>query len=84
MIVVEIGYNSFVMNKEDAMLLAGVLERAERYQDKYWSRDERAKHGMPEDQERTYHVYPNETQYNMKIIADDLYRMAKLAGKPEK
>jgi hypothetical protein len=29
-------------------------------------------------------VWTNPDEINMKIISDDAYRMAKLAGKPEK
>jgi hypothetical protein len=29
-------------------------------------------------------VYPNEEKYTMQVISDDLYHMAKLAGKPAK
>jgi len=34
--------------------------------------------------ENTHHVYPNNEALTAKLISDDLYRMAKLAGKPEK
>ena len=82
MIVIEIGYESYVLPTEKALQLIEILELAERYERKYWSKDERESRGMKE--EYTYHVYPNDKQYNMKIISDDMYRMAKLAGKPEK
>ena len=84
MIVIEMGYSSFVMSKEDAMTMVSILERSELYKQKYWSKSDRAEKGMPEDQDYTHHVYPNDKEYSMKIISDDMYRLAKLAGKPEK
>lgn len=82
MITIDVGYKSLVMNKEDAMLLIGILERSEVYENKYHSETERKAKGMTE--QYTYHIYPNESQYSMKIISDDMYKMAKLAGKPVK
>ncbi len=32
----------------------------------------------------THHVYPNDKTFGMKLMPDDFYKMAKLAGKPEK
>jgi hypothetical protein len=80
MITIEIGYKTLVMNKEDAMMMIGVLERAEIYNKKYWSDEDKKARGM--DSNYTHHVYPNDTQYSMHILTDDIYRMAKLAGKP--
>ena len=82
MVVVDIGWQKIILHREDALKLAEVLEKAEVYEEKYWSRDERTARGMTE--EYTHHVYTNDKHYNMKIITDELYQMAKLAGKPEK
>lgn len=82
MVVVDLGWQKIVMNREDAMKFVEIIERAETYENKYWSRDERTKLGM--DDEYTYHVYPNDKEYQMKIISDSHYEMAKLAGKPAK
>lgn len=84
MVVVDIGYHSLVLDKDDALALIGILERSERYEQKYWSKADREERGMPAGAEYTYHVYPNEQTYVAKIISNDLYNMAKLAGKPEK
>lgn len=84
MITIEIGYSRYVMSKEDALTMMGILERIERFEQKYWSKDDREAKGMPEGQDYTYHVYPSDTTFDMRIISDDLYNMAKLAGKPEK
>ena len=84
MIVVEVGYQKLVLHREKAMLLAEILEQAECYEQKYWNEEERKRKGMSSDSNYTYHVYPNDNKYGMQIISDDVYRMAKLAGKPEK
>lgn len=82
MIVISIGYEEYVFNREDGIKMMELLEKAERYERKYWSKEEREKRSITADY--TYHVFPNEKQYGMQLISDDLYRMAKLAGKPEK
>ena len=81
MVVVDIGYKKLVMTKEAAMLLVECLESAELYEEKWWSDDVRKERAM--DSSYTYHVYPNEASFGMKIISDTHYRMAKLAGKPQ-
>jgi hypothetical protein len=82
MVVIDLGWQKVIMPRESALKMVELLEKSEVYEDKYWSRDEREKKGITE--EYTHHVYPNDKHYNMKIITDELYQMAKLAGKPEK
>ena len=82
MVVVDIGYRKLVLPREQAMLLVECLESAEVFEEKYWNEDKRREKGM--DDSYTYHVYPNETNFSMRIISDHLYAMAKLAGKPAK
>jgi hypothetical protein len=72
MIVVTMGYSDYVMSAKDAFTLSEILSRAERYENKY----------RGTGNENTFHVYANEKPFPMHIIADDMYRMAKLAGKP--
>jgi hypothetical protein len=74
MIVVNIGYRNMIMSHKDAFLLSEILARVESYESKY----------RGNGAENTHHVYPNEEQYTMQVISEDLYRMAKLAGKPAK
>ena len=81
MIVVDLGYRSIVLPREEAFKLAEILEKAEVYEAKYWNTEERKARGIPSDY--THHVYANEKQYNMQIVSDQMYEMAKLAGKPE-
>ena len=82
MVVVDIGYRSVILNREDAMKFVEILEKAEAYERKWWSPEWREKKGM--EAEYTYHVYPNENEYAMRIVTDSHYQMAKLAGKPQK
>lgn len=80
MIVVTLGYRSYVLSNKDAVALAEILEKAEMYEQKWIPQDARAEGGP----DHTYHVYENDQQIDMKLISADLYRMAKLAGRPEK
>lgn len=80
MVVVDVGWKKLVMTKEAALLLASCLETAEIY-DKKWIEKEQRVEG---EAEYTYHVYTNDHPFHMEIISDDLYRMAKLAGRPAK
>jgi predicted DNA-binding ArsR family transcriptional regulator len=79
MIVVELGYKNYIMGNKDAVALAELLSKAELYES-IWIRPEDRNGGA----DHTYHIYPNDQQVGMKLISDDFYRMAKLAGKPEK
>lgn len=80
MVVVDIGWRKLVMTKEAAFQLASCLEGAEIFEKTWIPQESRT----PDGPEHTYHVYPNEQAFSMEIISDDLYRMAKLAGKPVK
>ena len=71
--VVSLSYGELVIPTKDAVTLLEILERAEKYRTKY-----NAGEGS------THHVYPNTETYTARVISDDLYRMAKLAGEPEK
>ena len=84
MVVIEVGYNKFCLPRDKALQLVEMLEQAEVYEAKYWSQEKRKKAGMDDGTDYTYHVYPNEKSFDMKIISDSLYQTAKLAGKPEK
>jgi hypothetical protein len=77
MMVMEFGYTSIVLSAKDALAIAEILQRAEKYEKKY-----RRETGG--ETNYTYHVWPNPDEVVMRLISDDIYRMAKLAGKPEK
>lgn len=78
MMVIEFGWSTkFVVKTADAVKILEILEKAERYEDK-WQKNE--------DGGTTYHVWPAgvEDLPTIKLISDSIYQMAKLAGKPEK
>ena len=69
------GYLSFVMDVKAAAQLMEALGGAEKYETKYRKAEEGG---------TTIHIYPPDTDtVTLKLLNDDLYRMAKLAGKPE-
>jgi predicted DNA-binding ArsR family transcriptional regulator len=79
MIVIELGYKNIVLPNKDAVTLLDILEKAEIYESKWVTADKR-ENGGPD---YTHHIYENTQQFGLKMISNDLYRMAKLAGKPE-
>ena len=72
MMIISLGYAHYVLPTKDAVQLLEILEKAERYVHKYQAKDE-----------STHHVWPSDTLFEAKMIGNDLYNMAKLAGKPE-
>jgi hypothetical protein len=72
-VIVSIGWGSdFVMDAEKALTLLDLLKDAEKYQDKY------DKGG------NTFHIFPQEKEVaTLKVLSNNMYAMAKLAGKPE-
>jgi hypothetical protein len=74
--IITVGYKRLVMDLEDAVLLMKALGEAERYELNWRSAD---------DGGSTHHIYPCDTEeLTLVTMSDDLYRMAKLAGKPTK
>jgi hypothetical protein len=73
MATITLGYTTFCMPLEDAVAIAKALTLAELYDRKYRS-----------DGGTTHHIYPNEDKANFQLnfVTAELYRMAKLAGKP--
>jgi hypothetical protein len=71
--IVKFGYTDYVMDLKDAVTMAEMLSKAEIYDSKYVAGGD-----------NTHHIYANEKQEVgvIKLISDDFYRMAKLAGKP--
>lgn len=78
-VIIEIGYRSYVMDADDALVMANLLGRAERYEAKWHSKTDTT------DSHHTYHIYSEGAPDapNMKILNIDTYHMYKLAGKPE-
>lgn len=73
--IVRFGYTDYVLELKDAVSLAELLSKAEIYNNKYVSGGD-----------NTHHIYANDAHEvgTVKLISDDFYRMAKLAGKPAK
>jgi hypothetical protein len=70
--IVTVGYTTYVMPTKDAVQLMEILEKAEVYRKNY------------HEKQPTHHVWAQEdTTFMGTLMPDDLYRMAKLAGKPE-
>lgn len=74
MMVLKLGWDSqFVLSVKDAVTIAEILQKAE-----VWKEEYNGGNGT------SFHVYPNESKIQLELVNDDMYRMAKLAGKPEK
>ena len=82
MVVIDLGFRSVVLPTEDAIRLAEILAKSEAFEEKYRTKEETERSGI--DTDNTYHVFPQDRQFTMKVISDSLYQMAKLAGKPVK
>ena len=73
--IVSIGYKSYVMDAKDALAVAEVMANAERYESKYTSAGGTVYHIWKQD--------GDESTIPLQVLPDELYRMAKLAGKPK-
>jgi hypothetical protein len=75
--IMSIGYQSYVLDTQDAVTLFEILSKAERYEDKY----------RGSENKNTIHVWEADTdernKFSFSLIPNSLYRVAKLAGKPE-
>lgn len=61
---------SFVLDSDRALALLEIMKDAEVFEEKYSA--------------KTVHVYDNtDRNLTMRLLPDSIYRMAKLAGKPE-
>ena len=75
--IVQIGYTSYVMDAEKAIAVLEMLSGAEIYDSKWNSLSKNS----------THYIYPQDDAdfiRELKLLPDALYRMAKLAGKPNK
>ena len=73
MVVLSFGYGDYVVSPKDAVTIMEILQKSERYECKYVSGGD-----------NTHHVFPSTETLTAKLISDDLYRMAKVAGKPDR
>ena len=75
--LMRIGYNNYAMDVSDAVAVMEILGRAEMYQAK---RDYKVTPTVT-----SYHVWgqePDNDTLSIQLLPDAVYRVAKLAGKP--
>lgn len=72
-VIVRIAYMDFVMPAKAGLEFVELLSKAQRFEKKFNN----------ETRAYTYHIYPDDTEHTLTIINDDVYNVAKLAGKPE-
>lgn len=75
--IVKIGYKDYVMDAEKALTMLGALDGAEVFEMNYDHKNKT----------RSYFIYAQESEDNireMRLMPDALYKLAKLAGKPNK
>lgn len=67
--------NGYVLDVDQALAIVEILSKAQVYENKYH------RSGVP----ATHHIYENENPEfgNIRILSNQFYQMAKLAGKPE-
>ena len=77
--VFQIGYKSYVLEAKDAVTLFEILSGAELYENKYRNASEGGS---------THHIWEQTgeegTQFSFGLLPSSVYRIAKLAGKPDK
>ncbi len=72
--IVKVNYKDFVMDAEKALTMLSLLEEAEVYESKW------------DGKTSAHYIYNQDSDSvrELRLIPDVLYRMAKLAGKPNK
>lgn len=73
--IVAIGYANYVLDVDKAVQLIELLDEAELYEDE-WGKEK-----------TTHYIYeqdPRDLVRSLKIMPASFYRVAKMAGKPEK
>lgn len=75
--IINVGYSDYIVEAEDALTLYSILAKAERYKRNYRSKEEGG---------TLHYVWAQDNEDELRqfsIMSDGLYRMAKLAGKPQ-
>lgn len=80
MVVVKIGFSNFIFNTADAVAIAEMFSKAERYDRTYIAENER----VDPDVEYIHHVHKSENDIEMRILPDHIYQAAKLVGRKSK
>lgn len=72
--IITLGYIDYVLDLKDVVNVAEILGRAEQYESKYNGGD------------NTHHIFESSRKELavIKLISEDFYRLAKLAGRPDK
>ena len=75
-VIVSLGWgHEYVMEAEKALTMLELLKDAELFKEMYRSAE---KGGT------TYHIFPQDKEIcTMKVLSNNFYNLAKLAGKPE-
>ncbi len=73
--ILKFEYTDYVVSMEDALRIMDILEKAERYESKYQNLSDGRAHHVWEE------VIPEVR--SLTLLPDNLYRAAKLLGKPE-
>lgn len=69
--IITINYDDYVVDADTALKVADLVMNGERYSQKGYGKD------------ASHYIYENDrTDFNVRFISDDLYRMGKLAGRP--
>jgi hypothetical protein len=77
-VLIDIGYKKYVVEADEALKIAAMLSKAEQYETRYVKDDKG-------DGVSVHYIYPqDDMRWLMEIMPDNIYRMAKLAGKPNK
>jgi hypothetical protein len=76
--VISLGWQKYVVDAKQAVAIAEIVSGAELY-------EAHSKKNEEGNYVTTYHVFDNpDERWTMETMSDSMYRMAKLAGKPEK
>ena len=81
--IVRVGYTQYVMPVETAVTVAQALADAEQYKTVYIPQESRSDPNI----NSTVHIWsPTDHSENLtlELLNDDVYRLAKMAGKPDK
>ena len=75
--IIRLGYEEYVVPVDKAMLVMELMVEAERYEQKGYG------------DTATFHIWSateelGEKRHTFTVISEDMYRVAKLAGKPKK
>lgn len=79
MVAITMGYGNYVLPASKAVQMMKLIGQAEMYEDKFHP-ELKGDHS----DKYTHHIYANDKTAHMKLLPDAFYKMAKLAGKPEK